>query len=66
MNATTLRPVRLLEADAVFRPSRRDIDPETGEPDVHALWDRHEWHLGAGWLWCDREDIEPRPPVTHP
>lgn len=58
MIATTLRPVRLPEADAVFRPSRRDIAPETGEPDVHALCDHHEWHLGACWLWCAREDIE--------
>ncbi|MGA5063306.1 hypothetical protein ACWGE1_00555 [Streptomyces sp. NPDC054932] len=51
MNVTTLRP-RLSESDAVFRPSRRDIDPETGQPESRALWDRHDWQLGTCWLWC--------------
>lgn len=46
------------EQDVVFRPSRRDIDPETGNPEAHALWDRHGWHLGACWFWCAEQGVE--------
>ncbi|BBC95416.1 hypothetical protein HEP81_04410 [Streptomyces griseofuscus] len=48
-----------LDRDTVFRPTRRDIDPVTGEPTGNALWDRHEWQAhGACWLWCGRDDVE--------
>lgn len=49
----------LPDPDVVFRPTRRDIDPVTGEPTAHALWDRHAWESsGECWLWCGRHDIE--------
>lgn len=47
------------DPDVVFRPTRRDIDPVTGEPTAYTLWDRHEWHArGECWLWCGRDDVE--------
>ncbi|MBC3989618.1 hypothetical protein H8N00_12170 [Streptomyces sp. AC563] len=50
---------RLPESGVVFRPTRRDIDPSTGEPTAHALWDRHAWEpSGRCWLWCGRPDVE--------
>ncbi|MCG0064875.1 MULTISPECIES: hypothetical protein [Streptomyces] len=43
----------------VFRPTRRDIDPVTGEPTAYALWDRREWQAhGECRLWCGRDDDE--------
>lgn len=48
----------LESADLTFRPTRRDIDPETGEASAQALWDRHHWARGACWLWCGERDIE--------
>lgn len=47
------------ERDVVFRPTRRDIDPVTGEPTAYVLWDRHEWQVhGECWLWSGRDDVE--------
>lgn len=47
------------DRDVVFRPTRRDIDPVTGEPTAYALRDRHEWQThGECWLWCGRDDVE--------
>lgn len=43
----------------VFRPTRRDVDPVTGDPTAEALWDRHDWQAhGECWLWCGRDDVE--------
>ncbi|MDP9950360.1 hypothetical protein J2S51_003114 [Streptomyces sp. DSM 41269] len=54
-----LRTSPLPDPDVVFRPTRRDIDPSTGEPTAHALWDRHEWQsYGECWLWCGRQKVE--------
>ncbi|WP_098007647.1 hypothetical protein [Streptomyces sp. sk226] len=54
-----LRPSPLPDSDVVLRPTRRDIDPSTGEPTAHALWDRHEWQpYGECWLWCGGQDVE--------
>ncbi|GAA1910879.1 hypothetical protein [Streptantibioticus ferralitis] len=58
MTALELRPARLPEADAVFRPTRRDIDPATGQPEARALWDCHDWQIGECWLWCGRARID--------
>ncbi|MFD8672624.1 hypothetical protein ACFV1A_06025 [Streptomyces seoulensis] len=53
------RVARPPDRDVVFRPTRRDIDPVTGEPTAYALWDRHEWQAhGECWLWCGRDDVE--------
>lgn len=49
------------DGDVVYRPSRRDVDPVTGDPEpvAGALWDRHEWQVrGECWLWCGRDGIE--------
>lgn len=59
MGRHALRPSPLPDPDVVSRPSRRDIDPATGEPTASALWDRHEWQPhGECWLWCGRTDVE--------
>ncbi|MFJ4962666.1 hypothetical protein ACIP6P_09430 [Streptomyces sp. NPDC088729] len=59
MQRYPLRPSPLPDPDVVFHPSRRDIDPSTGEPTAHALWDRHEWQpYGECWLWCGRQNVE--------
>lgn len=58
MTALDVRPARLPEAGAVFRPARRDIDPATGQPEPQALWDRHDWRLGECWLWCGRAQVD--------
>ncbi|MGC5342883.1 hypothetical protein [Streptomyces sp. DT171] len=59
MRRYPLRPSPLPDPDVAFRPSRRDIDPSTGEPTVHALWDRHELQsYGEYWLWCGRQNVE--------
>lgn len=49
----------LLEpAHLTFRPTRRDIDPESGEATAQALSDRHQWESGDCWLWCGQLDID--------
>ncbi|MFD7072329.1 hypothetical protein ACFV97_34420 [Streptomyces sp. NPDC059913] len=58
MTTPLLGPLRPSESDAVFRPTRRDVDPETGAPDVSALSDRHDWHPGVCWLWCEPAETE--------
>ncbi|MET7718279.1 hypothetical protein [Streptomyces sp. NPDC005407] len=59
MSRYTLRPTPLADPDVLFRPTRRDIDPATGEPTAYALWDRHAWQPhGECWLWCGRDDVE--------
>jgi hypothetical protein len=59
MSRYALRPSPLPDPDVVFQPTRRDIDPATGEPTAYALWDRHEWQPhGACWLWCGLDDVE--------
>lgn len=52
-------PERLPDEILVYRPTRRDIDPETGQTTAAALESRHDWQSrGACWLWCERVDIE--------
>ncbi|MYT31782.1 MULTISPECIES: hypothetical protein [unclassified Streptomyces] len=59
MGRHTLRASPLPDPDVVFRPTRRDVDPATGEPATSSLWDRHQWQpQGECWLWCGRDDIE--------
>ncbi|GEM_PF-4472280 len=59
MGRHTLRATPLSDSDVVFRPTRRDIDPVTGEPTSYTLYDRHEWQQhDACWLWCGRNDVE--------
>jgi hypothetical protein len=54
-----LRASPLPDPDVVYRPTRRDIDPASGEPTANALWDRHDWQAdGECWLWCGRRDVE--------
>lgn len=49
----------LPDPDVVFRPARRDLDPETGEAAAQALWDRHTWFPhGSCWLWCGRDRVD--------
>ncbi|MDX2967171.1 hypothetical protein [Streptomyces acidiscabies] len=59
MGRRELRPIPLPDPDVVFRPTRRDVDPNTREFTEHALWDHHEWQAhGECWLWCGSTDIE--------
>ncbi|PJJ03500.1 hypothetical protein BX264_3885 [Streptomyces sp. 2333.5] len=59
MGRHALRPTCLPDPDVVFRPTRRDINPATGELTAYALWDRHAWQPhGECWLWCGRDDVE--------
>lgn len=46
-----VRPGSAPGRDVVYRPSRRDVDPVTGEPEpaAGALWDRHEWQVRGEW-----------------
>ncbi|NEA55588.1 hypothetical protein G3I60_15880 [Streptomyces sp. SID13666] len=54
-----LRASPLPDPDVVYRPSRRDIDPASGDPRAYTLWGRHEWRTqGECWLWCGREDVD--------
>lgn len=58
MGRHALRPNPLPDPGVVFRPTRRDIDPITREPNDYALWDRHQWQAsGECWLWCGRDDV---------
>ncbi len=59
MGRHAFRLATMTEPDVVFRPTRRDIDPATGELTAYALWDRHGWEpSGECWLWCGRHGVE--------
>lgn len=41
----------------VYRPTRRDIDPETGLPDPD-VQSRNHWRVGECWLWCGQGNVD--------
>lgn len=56
--AQSPRTWRLPDVIMVYRPTRRDVDPETGQTTAQALWSQHRWQPGACWLWCERTGVE--------
>lgn len=59
MTPYAIRASALPDPDVAYRPTRRDVDPISGEPTAYALWDRHEWRAkGECWLWCGRDNVE--------